>query len=753
MLGLDVETSAIDDHGPRFFAPGFTVRLVQFGSEREAWVLDMADPGQRDAAAAVLADPARRFVTHTPFDVLAVWSALGIPLGQRVADTHLLSKLLDPDERAGHGLKELSARHLDGGLGEAEAALHARMRALAPAGHRAGNAPLRWGWNHLPADDEAYVVYAGLDAIYARRLLPVLLAACGPFAHLARLDTWLAAQATGITVRGLRLDTGYTRGLLADLEAEHAAADARITAALGCPGRSPRFAEWLDAVAAAAGITGFARTPTGRLQVTADTLAGLTADHAAMAALPAGAADLITARLAMSKASNLIANLRGFLAAADPAGRVHPQVNTLRAKTARMSITNPALQTLKKHDPRLRRCFTADPGHVLISCDFSQVEIRVAAALAEDPTLREVITSGADIHDATAALMYGEGFTDEQRTISKRATFGTIYGGGARALASQTGVTEDTARQVIQRWRRTYPRVIAYGRRLAELAEVVTASGRRIPADPARPYANANYAVQSTARDLLLAAVYTLVTRYQVGGLWLFVHDEIIVQAPEHDAERVRGLLERAMTSTFRGLPIVADAKILGPAWGQHDPAAPAPGKSGTSGTSGTCAGQHGSGGFRRVAEVPEPPEPAEPSPPRPRGGCWSPAPAPGPMKPPSPPRCASTGTGRPCWSPVPARAARTPSPNGSGPHGAAGSNATPPIGPAAGTLACAATPPWSRPARTSAWPSSVITAPARATPPALLSKPVSPSTATPTRRRSPWPRSHRPPTARRRPC
>ena len=69
----------------------------------------------------------------------------------------------------------------------------------------------------------------------------------------------------------------------------------------------------------------------------------------------------------------------------------------------------------------------------------------MAAALAKDPTLREVILSGADIHDATAALMYGEGFTDEQRTISKRATFGTIYGGGARALANQTGVSEDTA--------------------------------------------------------------------------------------------------------------------------------------------------------------------------------------------------------------------------------------------------------------------------------------------------------------------
>ena len=79
-------------------------------------------------------------------------------------------------------------------------------------------------------------MYAGLDAIYARRLLPVMLKACAPFAHLARLDTWLAAQATGITVRGLRLDQDYARGLLADLEAEHAAADAQISAALGCPG-------------------------------------------------------------------------------------------------------------------------------------------------------------------------------------------------------------------------------------------------------------------------------------------------------------------------------------------------------------------------------------------------------------------------------------------------------------------------------------------------------------------------------------
>ena len=187
--------------------------------------------------------------------------------------------------------------------------------------------------------------------------------------------------------------------------------------------------------------------------------------------------------------------------------------------------------------------------------------------------------------------MYGPGFTDEQRDISKRATYGTIFGGGATALAAQTGVSEDAAREVIQRWRRAYPQVTAYGRRLAALAEVVTASGRRIPADPARPYASANYAIQSTARDLLLAAVYTLVTRHNVGGLWLFVHDEVIVQAPEHDAERVRGLLQQAMTGAFRGVPILAEAKILGPTWGQLD-SPPRP---------------------RPLARKAEPPEPAEP--------------------------------------------------------------------------------------------------------------------------------------------
>ncbi|MFB4273360.1 DNA polymerase [Nonomuraea sp. GTA35] len=566
MLGLDVETSAIDDKGPRQFAPAFTVRLVQFGSPREAWVLDPSDPGQHAAVRATLADPARRFVTHTPYDPLAIWAAFGIALGQRVIDTHLLSKLIDPDERAGHGLKELTGRHLDDGLQHAEAALHARMRALAPTGHRAGHAWQTWGWNHLPTSDEAYVVYAGLDAVYVRRLLPVLLRHCLDFTHLVRMEQWLAAHATGITIRGLLLDRSYTTTLLQQVQREHHAAEAGIQQTLGFPAGSPRFAAWLDGHLTEAGITDLPRTPTGRLKVTADTLTTLT--ELSAGALPEQVRDVLAARQTVARTSNLIANLTAFVRAADPAGRVHPQINTLRAKTARMSITGPALQTLKKHDPRLRHCFRADPGNVLISCDFSQVEIRVVAALSDDPTLKKVIASGTDIHDATAALMYGDGYTKEQRTISKRCTFGTLYGGGATALADQTGVTPEVARQVIDRWQSTYPRVIAYTKQLASQSVVTTPSGRRIPADPARGYANGNYMVQSTARDLLLAAVYRFAIAHPEARLWLFVHDEVIIQAPECDVERLCAALQQAMTTSFRGVPIVADAEVLGTHWG-----------------------------------------------------------------------------------------------------------------------------------------------------------------------------------------
>ncbi|SHN48187.1 DNA polymerase [Cryptosporangium aurantiacum] len=575
VLGLDVETRAIVEDSPGHFGPDAGLRLVQLATSDTAYVLDPADPHQRAALVETLTDQRRHFVTHTNYDVLAVWSAFGISLGQRVLDAHLLSKLLDPDERAGHGLKDLSDRFLDDGLSRAEKALHQRMWRLAPSVVRAaGDTSVgRWGWDHIPVDDPDYVTYAGLDAIYVRRLLPKLLYRCASFAHLVPVEHWLATQSTGITIRGLLLDVDYTRRALAAASAAQNRADAEIRRALGCSATSPRFADWLDGQ----GVQG-PRTEGGQLQVTGDTLTALMADlEAGRQRLSPAAAALVEARYRVSKSSNITSNLRSFLAHADDDGRVHPQINTMRAHTARMSITHPALQTLKKGNG-LRHCFRADPGHVLIGCDFSQVEVRVAAALSRDTNLMTVIASGLKLHNETAKLMFGDPFTEAQYKLAKIATFLTQYGGGAEALASQTGVDDATAAEVIRLWKAAYPGVGAYGKRLGRCDTVVTGSGRRVPGNPARRYANANYAIQSTARDLLVAAVHTLVTREGLdpAALWLFVHDEVIVQAPADQAEKVRDLVHQTMTTAFRGVPIAAEAEIVGTHWGEAGELAPA---------------------------------------------------------------------------------------------------------------------------------------------------------------------------------
>jgi DNA polymerase I len=572
LFGLDVESTALTPRG--VFDPGWRLRLIQFGTAGEAWVLDVADPAQEAAAAGLLA--AARFVTHTPYDVRSVWAHFRVALGQRVLDTHLISKIINPDERAGHDLKGLATRHLDGGLQRGEDELHAWFAEHAPAGHRRGHRQReRWGWDHIPAGEPVYAVYAGLDAIYCRHLLRVLLRQVRGVEHIAHIEHWLSAQCTGVSLRGIRLDLPYVRALLASVERQAAAAEDRITAGLGFPSRSPKFAAWVDDHGP---VPGTGRTPTGRLKITAS-IDGITqvapAVLKAAEAWPAAERDLLAARDVIARTANVLSNLRQFLACADPDGYVHPDINTLRARTARMSVTNPALQTLRKpgEDPgsgRLRHCFMADPGYVLVTCDFAQVEVRVTAALSRDERLMRAILAGEDVHDVTARALYGPGFTKTQRTIGKRATFGTIYGGGARALAAQTGVRESEAAGIIARWRRAYPKVGQYATRVSQADPVVTATGRRIPADPARRYANINYAVQSASRDLLVQAVYDLLTRHDLAhALWLMVHDEVILHVPAADAERVRALLEQAMTFDFRGVPITAEAEVLGTHWGK----------------------------------------------------------------------------------------------------------------------------------------------------------------------------------------
>jgi DNA polymerase-1 len=567
LFGLDVETTATMTDA-RMFGEGFGVRLVQFGTETEAWVLDPTVPEQHDLITGLLTDESKHFVSHTTYDPLCVWAGFSIPLGVRAVDTHILASLIEPGKRSDKSLKTLTENYIDNGLRHAEDALHTHFAAIIPPGsgiRRGTQAMIANGFDTVAVDAQPFVVYAGLDAIYVRRLFPLLLDECKDFPDLVRMEFWLAAQTVAITIRGLPMDMEQVRRGFEEVGGEVKAARDRIEALTGFAALSPKRIGWLQE----RGVEFESFTDKGNPSMDKDALPLLLAKYGDVPEVGQMLEDTYT----LSQRSNLKANLGSFLKSADADGRVHPDIKTLQAHTGRMSVTNPALQTLKKSDPRLRSCFIADEGMALISCDFTNVEIRVAAALAQEPSLIRAIKDGEDIHSNTAALMFGPGFQPEQRALGKMATFLTTYGGGVRALMEQARIPEATAVDVITKFKAAYPKVRDYGYAMGNITDVVVNDAQRhIPVDPNRTYANSNYMIQSLARDLLVEAAYRFVMeKGYADALYLLIHDELVVQVPIEQAERAAADLRDAMTTTYRGVPIEADVEVLGARWGHNE--------------------------------------------------------------------------------------------------------------------------------------------------------------------------------------
>jgi DNA polymerase I len=247
---------------------------------------------------------------------------------------------------------------------------------------------------------------------------------------------------------------------------------------------------------------------------------------------------------------------------------VHPRLNALKARTGRMSIQDPALQNLPKNDPRIRAAFLAEDGMVLVGADFSQVEFRVAAALSEDPQMVAAVRSGMDLHNFTAIQIFGADFTLEQRGQAKNTGFCIQYGGGGARVARMTGLSHQAADKMIQKFFATYPGLQQYIARVSKKDVVKLPSRRRATVDPSRTYANLNYYVQGTARDIFADALLRLRDAGWGEWLWLVVHDEIILQVPLGQEQAACAALEAAMNTTFLGVPITADAKVIGPRWG-----------------------------------------------------------------------------------------------------------------------------------------------------------------------------------------
>ena len=272
-------------------------------------------------------------------------------------------------------------------------------------------------------------------------------------------------------------------------------------------------------------------------------------------------------------------------------GRVHTHYAQTTAVTGRLASSDPNLQNIPVRTPegrRIRAAFIAPPNHSIISADYSQIELRIMAHLSADKGLLDAFAQGEDIHRATAAEVFGImplEVSDDQRRAAKAINFGLIYGMSAFGLAKQLGIERSAAQTYIDRYFDRYPGVARYMEETRQHAHqngyVETVFGRRLWLPDLKAgqqgrrqgaeRAAINAPMQGTAADLIklaMIAVQNWLTQEKLETrLIMQVHDELVLQVPDHERARVSEALGPLMTNVAKlKVPLVVDIGI-GPNW------------------------------------------------------------------------------------------------------------------------------------------------------------------------------------------
>ena len=273
---------------------------------------------------------------------------------------------------------------------------------------------------------------------------------------------------------------------------------------------------------------------------------------------------------------------------ADEESRIHTTFVQAAATTGRLASTNPNLQNVPVRTElgrEIRGCFEAAPGNVLISADYSQVELRVMAYIADEPVLKEIFVRGEDVHTATASQVFGkpaEELTPMDRSKSKMINYGIVYGLSDYGLADRLNIAREEAKTFIDAYLERFSRVAAFMATTIEEAKeqghVTTLYGRRrqIPELRARNYQvrtlgerlAVNTVIQGTAADVMKLAMIgvhrALAASELKTRMILTIHDELLFEGPPEEAEEVKELVEREMLAPWgdRTPPLAVDAGV-----------------------------------------------------------------------------------------------------------------------------------------------------------------------------------------------
>ena len=283
----------------------------------------------------------------------------------------------------------------------------------------------------------------------------------------------------------------------------------------------------------------------------------------------------------------------GLLKVIEADGRIHTNFQMTVTATGRLSSTEPNLQNIpvrKKLGAQIRRMFVAAPGMTLVDADYSQIELRLLAHISGDKTMQEAFLSGEDIHTVTASQVFDTPLsevTPEMRSRAKAVNFGIVYGISAFSLAQDIGVWPNEAKAYMDSYLSKYHGVREYMKRIVEQAKadgyVSTLYGRRreLPELKSSNFnmrsfgerVALNMPIQGTAADIIKLAMVRVSRRLKAEGLrarlLLQVHDELIAECPEDEAEKVKEILQYEMEHTAQlAVPLTADAQT-GHSWAE----------------------------------------------------------------------------------------------------------------------------------------------------------------------------------------
>ena len=476
-------------------------------------------------------------------------------------DTAVLSYDLDSSEH-GHGLSELAEIFLDYKMGDAAGLLGSGKNKISFA----------------ELEPEKALDYAAEAADIALRLYQVLkprLISQKMIRIYENFDRPLIEVLRQMEDRGIMVDAAALKELSRDFTVKMGDLEQEIYRLAGEEFNIGSPKQIGEILFDKQGIKG-KKTPTGAWQTGADILEALAEDGIELAAR-------ILDWRALSKLKSTYTD--ALLPLLDKNGRVHTTFSQIVANTGRLASNNPNLQNIpirSEEGKKIRACFVARPGYKLISCDYSQVELRLLAAVADVKGLKQAFADGVDIHAATAAKVFGVPYDKVDANLRRHAkaiNFGIVYGISQYGLAKQIDVPPEEAKRYIDAYFAQMPEIKTYMETTIDFARkhgyVLTPFGRKcsvagINDQNKRLAMNAeraaiNAPIQGGAADIIKLAMNQIGGLLEAAGLQtkmlLQVHDELVFEAPDNEVEQATAIIKGCMEKVVDlGVPFNAEA-------------------------------------------------------------------------------------------------------------------------------------------------------------------------------------------------